>query len=646
MVVVAVTICIHVSTGVNRYAFIRLVLAQTPANSLTCSSIHRSPALGFRVPPLDGCVEWRLVSFCSALLCAFPCCLVLVVWSGPLIDWQQSADFLRHLPNAVFVSIDEEMTGISKPQNGGRPPKDDEPATRYETHLKEVPEHYSVMQVGICLFTAEDELRQYNFHLFPSSPQTDVTMNASSMHFLKKHGMDFNQWIRQGVPYCDHAMAKKKILQRFSKLQDPSQGSNGAATPQSGQRDRVVLTRQEDLQFRARAMASLREWIDNPIGSVLPPPAPDANDANAAQVRQQIQQQQQERLSLLLPPCSSFLRRAMYEAIQEEYPSLILEKEGYDQIRVWRLTEEERRERERQQKQAHWEGLLMELGFWRIFVALSRANQGLLGGHGLVDADFGYEQLVGLFGSKEQNGTSDEKANGGTSHDGSDDDLSHRLEAWIDQVIPSSNTTTNSSSMGVETMVTNERQGPVPIVVHNGLMDLMFLLTHCHAPKLPDSYSDMKRVLHQTFPCVYDTKVMASESPVRSDQTALSQLFQRMVTENEEDGVGDDDDDDFVVTNDDSPAGDTARAHEAAYDAYMTGAIFVRLCQRIRIDVRQQHQQEQERQQQEAQDTEKGTENTDGAPEPSELSIMYPWQPDAQDKDLRKFFCRNKVSVF
>lgn len=63
---------------------------------------------------------------------------------------QQSNDLLRHLPTASFVSIDEEMTGISMP-NSPRPPKDHTPAQRYE-FLKKIPEQFSIIQLGICLF--------------------------------------------------------------------------------------------------------------------------------------------------------------------------------------------------------------------------------------------------------------------------------------------------------------------------------------------------------------------------------------------------------------------------------------------------------------------------------------------------------------
>lgn len=94
---------------------------------------------------------------------------------------KESNELIRLLPSAVFVAIDEEMTGIVMP-NSTRPRKDQTPGQRYE-QLKAVPEYvkrnlfvfsvlflqiltfldsdfshlaihrkYSIIQLGICLF--------------------------------------------------------------------------------------------------------------------------------------------------------------------------------------------------------------------------------------------------------------------------------------------------------------------------------------------------------------------------------------------------------------------------------------------------------------------------------------------------------------
>jgi hypothetical protein len=68
------------------------------------------------------------------------------------LRFQQSLDLMKRLPNASWIAIDEEMTGIMLP--GGmakRPSKDETPAARYPS-LKLVPERYAIIQLGICLF--------------------------------------------------------------------------------------------------------------------------------------------------------------------------------------------------------------------------------------------------------------------------------------------------------------------------------------------------------------------------------------------------------------------------------------------------------------------------------------------------------------
>ena len=102
----------------------------------------------------------------------------------------------------------------------------------------------------------------------------------------------------------------------------------------------------------------------------------------------------------------------------------------------------------------------------------------------------------------------------------------------------------------------------IPIVVHNGLMDLLFLMTHCHSTMLPENYVDCKALITGYFPLIYDTKVMATEGVSRHDNTVLSQLFAAVVTE----GTSAE----LQLTEDVTDCS----AHEASHDAYMTGAVF------------------------------------------------------------------------
>jgi poly(A)-specific ribonuclease len=329
-------------------------------------------------------------------------------------------------------------------------------------------------------------------------------MNASSIEFLNQHGMDFNKWTREGVPYVTvdvaNALESKYETQQQKELQGEKNNTSSNSMWRDPTRRRITLTKESDVQFHARAMASLREWIDRSI---------------------------QGSPSMLLPACNRFLRRALYETIELEYPALILENAGSeyrDQIRVWRLSEEEKVQRKERLAREAWETLVMNVGFTRVFMALSNANTGL----------------------KQVNSTI--------------------LASSVEQV-------------DVSAKVEFEPMGRrVPIICHNGLMDILFLMTHFVSHKLPEKYQDAKAMIHETFPLVYDTKILATEcSDQRTvgDNTVLGTLFDRFVMNDLEFLM----DRNFEVVN--ASGSDPDQKHEASYDAFMTGAVFVALARRI-----------------------------------------------------------------
>ena len=81
---------------------------------------------------------------------------------------------MKHLPNANFISIDEEMTGIFLPpsstSNNSKFRKDDTPAKRYKL-LKKIPEHYSILQLGICLFEEKKSKKRRSSRRRKESPK-------------------------------------------------------------------------------------------------------------------------------------------------------------------------------------------------------------------------------------------------------------------------------------------------------------------------------------------------------------------------------------------------------------------------------------------------------------------------------------------
>lgn len=554
---------------------------------------------------------------------------------------QQLSDFLVHLPSASYVAMDEEMTGISLPETSWSDNKMELPSERYTRCLKGVPERYSLLQVGVSLFhrnpkynnqrscephreeeekeetmnsllgklskneledllatTEEDDnvddeteytARIYNFYLFPK--KREMTLNPSTVKFLLDNHMDFDKVFREGIPCAtvDEAnMLKKRYFDRYHAPPPPpptfkaGNGSeeNGTTIGQSTplNKNRVRLTKVDDIAFVARAMAGLREWIDSDNASmsnattvmvadddtnvvaevVVPGDAASPHFSNVGGVVNgsctinynhnginAVDTRKKEGTSHVLPACNSFLRRCLYETIEDEYPGLILERAdiqdtscsagiiggGKDQIRVIRLNPVEKELRETRLRREAWDDVLLESGFATIFQAISDASH------------------CKKFTNR-------------------------RTRAFLDGMSPE--LTWSSSAVG-RTM---------PIVVHNGLMDLMFLLTHCHHPTLPEIFEDTKRIIQDYFQLVFDTKVLAeeySDAIIKSGSTNLGNLYTVTCGIS---GVLSPDSTNLSLSN--TPAlimnqdgKGQGQAHEAAWDAYMTGCVFSALCGRI-----------------------------------------------------------------
>ncbi len=410
--------------------------------------------------------------------------------------------------------------------------------------------------------------RTYNFYLFSSggkNQQRELTLNPSTVKFLLEHHMDFNMVFREGIPYTtveNASQMKKMFFKKYANLNAGAEVgaiNNGSSTPSSNgekgatptgkkngdtvtpQKDRVKLTRIEDIVFVARTMAELREWIDTDDILVA-----EDNAATAAGIGGQQPQArpnngqntpnanngggQGEGTSLLLPPCNAFLRRCLYESIEDEYPGLILERADIDpnnneaaaatlrnQIRVIRLSPTEKLRRESRKKHEAWDEVLMEMGFTIIFQAISDACNG------------------NVFSAQQ-------------------------TRQFLDGVC--SELSTPMTNGGVDSAGGRK----IPLIIHNGLHDLLFLLTHCHKPTLPESFEDTKRIIRSYFPLVFDTKVIGTEysdSFIKGGSTTLGDLFDTICT------------DEIIrfsvppIVNQDGR--NSGQAHEAAYDAYMTG---------------------------------------------------------------------------
>ena len=470
-------------------------------------------------------------------------------------------------------------------------------------------------------------VRRYNFYMFPDASTSstiqqlprDIVMNVSTIAFLLEHNMSFDLWTRYGIPYAtsrSQAQAYiKAYLEQESRLRKEELGKalqqqRSPVTIQEVVRNRVVLRRVDDIAFHARTMATLRDWLDSPIthtssssshaATETPSTASSSSCTDYDTVDPYLEQ------SLLLPPCNSFLRRALYESINTEYPTLVLERNnnnggngGQQQIRVFRLNAEENDRRKHYlQQQRFYHFIMNQIGIYRIFAALRL----VCNGH-TID----YNHI--LF-AKSYNDI-DWDAIWNTAECDSPYDFTRVSD--VNDVAGIIGLELEQDPHSVLAQYPRQRT-PIPLVVHNGFMDLCFLMTHFVSHPLPKEYQECKGMIRTIFPYIYDTKILATECPCfdENDQHSvnsnLSTLFQMIARNpnyyyNHHENPEQDDGDNVRTLLDDiyvipafTPKMSSAKSkntnrsvmvtvddqeHEAAYDAYMTGAIFIGLCQRI-----------------------------------------------------------------
>ena len=146
-------------------------------------------------------------------------------------------------------------------------------------------------------------------------------MNPSSMLFLAQHDMDFNCWVSKGIPYVT-VDEESWYLEHFYNRHKNEQKSKSP-----GSIKKVEPKSPGDVAFVARAMARLREWIDSATSTVgddnenQDETNLDNNDNNnntniAGGDEEETEDFKNLNNSLVFPPCNSFLRKCLYDAIE------------------------------------------------------------------------------------------------------------------------------------------------------------------------------------------------------------------------------------------------------------------------------------------------------------------------------------------
>lgn len=294
-------------------------------------------------------------------------------------------EFAKHLPQAAFVGVDLEMTGITGPPYT-RVSQGDVPQAQYSKGRQVISQGFKMVQVGLSLFTEVDhverpghfEVRPFNVYVFPrpfeerdnegKQVKVDdhfVGLSASSMTFLSDHGLDFNRWIGKGVPYASAAI-EEQLRKAIPPEGSSSSGSSANNFVNNG-REKPEATKPQDIAFIKDTMKSVEEFVAR-------------GDTE-----------------MKLPGTNSFLALIMRQKIAEKYPALTIEKRPGEsnpkQEDRWlvNLDEDGRKQRD-EVKRRRIQG---RIGFRRMWNLLKEARRPMIFHNGFFDLLFLFSSLEG-----------------------------------------------------------------------------------------------------------------------------------------------------------------------------------------------------------------------------------------------------------
>ncbi|CAE8640375.1 unnamed protein product [Polarella glacialis] len=262
------------------------------------------------------------------------------------------------------------MTGISIP--GQQERMEDVPAQRY-AKMRNVAMRYNIIQFGVAIFHESSEsaggyvAHVYNFYIFPETGP--VNMEGSAVAFNRDHGMDWNKWIREGIPYVNRQTAKKLRESLLPKEEgDPSAKEKAAGS-------RITLTKDADLEMTGSAIAAVRVWLAD--------------------------HERKQETEFEVITTNAYLRRFFYETFAADFPELVLESRqtasarGMATLVALRLDEAQKAERAAKQLVEKQAQVDKKLGFSRVFEALVQAKKPLVGHACMYDFLFALSHFEG-----------------------------------------------------------------------------------------------------------------------------------------------------------------------------------------------------------------------------------------------------------
>ena len=269
-----------------------------------------------------------------------------------------------------FVSFDLEMSGIMGTREH-RISRGDDPNARYAKVLQ-VASRYAIIQFGICLWTLGTDavwtVKEFTFFLFPSRG-ADLCMAPDSIEFLRKNNMDFGMWFKQGIPFTD-----KRQTAWLTKKYSPAAPGAGGDQATAERKPDIVLTKPADVEFIDRQKAAMAAFM-----------GPDGGNAT----------------ELVLEPCNPFLRRCVYQWLEQAHPDLTLdsvvdEKQSRrSAVRARKMSAEQKEQVVAEKAAENLVKLKTELGFTQVYALMCASNKPIVGHNCFADLLFVMAKMDG-----------------------------------------------------------------------------------------------------------------------------------------------------------------------------------------------------------------------------------------------------------
>lgn len=290
------------------------------------------------------------------------------------------------IKNALFIAIDEEMTGIFDRNNRNR--KNDDPSVRYARMIP-VASRYSIIQVGISIFmhsksqsdiaeegmVVEDTSNEYlvypyTFYIFPEPYcGSDVVLSPSSIDFLNKNNMDWMKWISKGIPFInaeDEISLRKKFGQDIESNDTPNADATSAVVEPAPQQQRIVLQKAWDIEFMTKNMDGFSKMLEDPT----------KNDFE-------------------FDKCNAFLMKYIHQTMEFDHKNVCVKKNNDGKLVATKVSEEEKAAFDIIHKQERKKAFEDAVGFRMVFNDLVECKKPIVGHNCFFDLLFLMKWLEG-----------------------------------------------------------------------------------------------------------------------------------------------------------------------------------------------------------------------------------------------------------